>query len=722
MFNICSRNSITMRNGSSSHLISYLKLAATTSYTLIPQISNRRFLSVKSSLLIGLPSRRAFSIVFRRANSFQRQQKTISSNCHNCWRCHCGGYNSYSTSAKGSQAEGDDSTGFCINTSEFPPEKIRNFSIIAHIDHGKSTLADRLLELTGTISKSADNKQILDKLQVERERGITVKAQTASMVYQAKDGERYLLNLIDTPGHVDFSYEVSRSLSACDGVVLIVDANQGVQAQTVANFYLAFSKNLVIIPVLNKIDLKHARPDVVTEQLHGLFEIPSESVLRISAKMGIGIDDVLEAVVSRIPHPTGNRDLVTRALIFDSWYDRYKGVALLVAVVDGHLRLSQNITIAQSGKSYETKEIGVLHPDPTPLRTLYAGQVGYLYCNMRSIKEASVGGTIHPTNATVEILAGFKKAKPMVYAGVYPMDQSEHPMLRSALEKLLLNDSSVESKVESSAALGHGWRLGFLGVLHMDVFNQRLEQEYGAQVVLTAPNVPVKAKIFGAKNIKAYGGEIVTVNNPANLPDPVMIEEMSEPFVIGTIITPDVFLGEIMSLCMDRRGVQRDSRNIDSERIMMTFKLPLNEIVVDFYDKLKSITSGYASFDYEELGYEPSNLTIMDILLNGDLIPEMTSIVHVTKAKERGKAICARLKETIPRHQFQIAIQAAVGSRIIAREDIKALRKDVAAKLYGGDRTRRDKLLKRQSEGKKRMKMIGRIEMPRETFIKVLER
>ncbi|CAG7629192.1 unnamed protein product [Allacma fusca] len=608
-----------------------------------------------------------------------------------------------------------------IVTEEFPAERIRNFSIIAHIDHGKSTLADRMLEMTGTIDKTQDNRQILDKLQVERERGITVKAQTATMVYEF-EGQQYLLNLIDTPGHVDFSYEVSRSLQACQGVILLVDANQGVQAQTFANFYLAFSKNLPIIPVLNKIDLKNANPERVIEQLSSIFEIDAESVLKVSAKQGTGVNELLQAVIDRIPPPPSDRNLPAKALLFDSWYDKYKGVALLMAVHNGSFKLGQHITLAHANKSFEIKEIGIMYPEPTPLTSLYAGQVGYIYCNMRSVKEAAVGDTIHLLSSPVEPFPGFAKAKPMVFAGVYPMDQSEHTQLRSALEKLLLNDPSVECAVESSPALGNGWRLGFLGVLHMDVFNQRLEQEYGTQVVLTAPSVPFKIKLKNIKSIKKTG-DILMVNNPEKMPNVQHIEESFEPLVTGTIITPSVYLGDIIALCLERRGVQIDSRNIDSERLIMIYKLPLNEIVVDFYDKLKSLTSGYASFDYEDAGYESSNLSKLQFLLNGDPVEELSVIVHTSKAREVGKQVCSKLRDTIPRQQYQIQVQACVGGKIVAREDIKALRKDVTQKLkYGGDINRRNKLLKRQAEGKKRMRMVGNIEVPREAFIKVLQR
>ncbi|XP_066505106.1 translation factor Guf1, mitochondrial [Hoplias malabaricus] len=608
-----------------------------------------------------------------------------------------------------------------IEMSKFPVDRIRNFSIIAHIDHGKSTLADRLLELTGAIAKTERNKQVLDKLQVERERGITVKAQTASLFYQ-HEGQTYLLNLIDTPGHVDFSYEVSRSISACQGVLLIVDANQGIQAQTVANFYLAFEAQLNIIPVINKIDLKNADPDRVEKQIEKVFDIPKEECIRISAKLGTNVDQVLQEVVKRIPPPTANVEDPFKALVFDSTFDHYRGVVANIAIFGGHFSKGDRIVSAHTGKTYEVNELGILRPDEHPTERLYAGQVGYVIAGMKEVKEAQIGDTLHLHKQPVEALPGFKPAKSMVFAGIYPMDQSEYTALRSAVEKLTLNDSSVTVQRDSSLALGAGWRLGFLGLLHMEVFNQRLEQEYNASVIVTAPTVPYKAVLSSAKLIKEFGKEVVTIVNPAQFPDKSQVVQYMEPMVTGTVITPDEFTGKIMSLCLSRRAIQKNMVYIDDHRVMMKYLFPLNEIVVDFYDQLKSMSSGYASFDYEDAGYEPAELIKIDFLLNGRPVEELTTIVHKDRAYNMGKAMCERLKESIPRQMFEIAVQAAIGSKVIARETIKAYRKNVLAKCYGGDITRKMKLLKKQAEGKKKMRRIGNVEVPKDAFINVLKK
>ncbi|XP_036423725.1 translation factor Guf1, mitochondrial [Colossoma macropomum] len=608
-----------------------------------------------------------------------------------------------------------------IDMSEFPVDRIRNFSIIAHIDHGKSTLADRLLEMTGAIAKTERNKQVLDKLQVERERGITVKAQTASLFYQ-HEGQTYLLNLIDTPGHVDFSYEVSRSISACQGVLLIVDANQGIQAQTVANFYLAFEAQLTIIPVINKIDLKNADPDRVEKQIEKIFDIPKEECIRISAKLGTNVDQVLQEVVKRIPPPTAKVEEPFKALVFDSTFDHYRGVVANIAVFGGQVSKGDRIVSAHMGKTYEVNELGILRPDEHPTERLYAGQVGYVIAGMKEVKEAQIGDTLYLHKQPVEALPGFKPAKSMVFAGIYPMDQSEYTTLRSAVEKLTLNDSSVTVQRDSSLALGAGWRLGFLGLLHMEVFNQRLEQEYNASVIVTAPTVPYKAVLSSPKLIKEYGEEVVTIVNPAQFPDKSQVVEYLEPMVTGTIITPDDFTGKIMSLCLSRRAIQKNMVYIDDHRVMMKYLFPLNEIVVDFYDQLKSMSSGYASFDYEDAGYEPAELIKIDFLLNGKPVEELTTIVHKDRAYSMGKAMCERLKDSIPRQMFEIAVQAAIGSKVIARETIKAYRKNVLAKCYGGDITRKMKLLKKQAEGKKKMRRIGNVEVPKDAFINVLKR
>ncbi|TNM99088.1 hypothetical protein fugu_013652 [Takifugu bimaculatus] len=608
-----------------------------------------------------------------------------------------------------------------IDLSKFPVDKIRNFSIIAHIDHGKSTLADRLLEMTGAIAKTDKNKQVLDKLQVERERGITVKAQTASLFY-SHHGQQYLLNLIDTPGHVDFSYEVSRSISACQGVLLIVDANQGIQAQTVANFYLAFEAQLAIIPVINKIDLRNADPERVESQIEKVFDIPREECIQISAKLGTNVETVLKAVVDRIPPPLACPNDPFKALVFDSSFDHYRGVVTNVALFGGQVKKGDRIVSAHHSKTYEVNELGLLRPDEHPTQRLYAGQVGYIIAGMKDVKEAQIGDTLHLQDQPVEALPGFKPAKAMVFAGMYPMDQSEYPGLRSAIERLTLNDSSVTVQRDSSLALGAGWRLGFLGLLHMEVFNQRLEQEHNASVIVTAPTVPYKAILSSAKLIKEHGSEEITIVNPAQFPDRGVVSEYLEPVVLGTILTPDSYTGKIMSLCLSRRAVQKNMVYIDDQRVMMKYLFPLNEIVVDFYDQLKSLSSGYASFDYENAGYQTAELIKMDILLNGNPVEELATVVHRNRAYSTGKSMCERLKDTIPRQMFEIAVQAAIGSKIIARETIKAYRKNVLAKCYGGDITRKMKLLKKQAEGKKKMRLIGRVEVPKDAFINVLKR
>uniref|UniRef100_H3CF18 GTP binding elongation factor GUF1 n=1 Tax=Tetraodon nigroviridis TaxID=99883 RepID=H3CF18_TETNG len=607
-----------------------------------------------------------------------------------------------------------------IDLSKFNVDKIRNFCIIAHIDHGKSTLADRLLEITGAIAKTEKNKQVLDKLQVERERGITVKAQTASLFY-SHQGQQYLLNLIDTPGHVDFSYEVSRSISACQGVLLIVDANQGIQAQTVANFYLAFEAQLAIIPVINKIDLRNADPERVESQIEKVFDIPREECIRISAKLGTNVEKVLQAVVDRIPPPVACPSDPFKALVFDSSFDHYRGVVTNVALFGGQVKKGDRIVSAYLGKTYEG-ELGLFRPDEHPTQKLYAGQVGYIIAGMKDVKEAQIGDTLHLQERPVEALPGFKPAKAMVFAGMYPMDQSEYPGLRSAIERLTLNDSSVTVQRDSSLALGAGWRLGFLGLLHMEVFNQRLEQEYNASVIVTAPTVPYKAILSSAKLIKEHGGKEITIVNPAQFPDKAAVSEYLEPVVLGTILAPDSYTGKIMSMCLSRRAIQKNIVYIDDQRVMMKYLFPLNEIVVDFYDQLKSLSSGYASFDYENAGYQTAELIKMDILLNGKPVEELATIVQRDRAYSTGKSMCERLKDAIPRQMFEIAIQAAIGSKIIARETIKAYRNNVLAKCYGGDITRKMKLLKKQAEGKKKMRLIGRVEVPKDAFINVLKR
>ena len=601
-----------------------------------------------------------------------------------------------------------------IKLSEFTPDRIRNFSIIAHIDHGKSTLSDRLLEYTGTVSDRMKKAQFMDKLQVERERGITVKAQTASMFYE-HEGKMYLLNLIDTPGHVDFSYEVSRSLYACQGALLLVDAAQGVQAQTMANFYLAFDQDLTIIPVINKIDLPTADPERVTRELDTLFDFKPEEIIAASAKSGIGTQDILDGIISRIPNPHGSLDQPLKALLFDSWFDEYRGVICLIAVQDGEIKKGDMISLAQSGTTYEVLELGLMYPEPTPMKALYPGQVGYLITGMKSVKEARVGDTICHAKKSVEPFPGFKPAKPMVFAGLYPVDSEDFEPFQEAIEKLTLNDASVTFEKKTSAALGLGFRCGFLGLLHMDVFKQRLEQEYGLAVIPTAPSVLYKVQ-------KKHSDEMMDVESPSDFPDAGSIEAVYEPMINATIIVPKQYLGNILKLCEEKRGVQKDMSYLDEGRVILKYTLPLNEVATDFYDQLKSYSSGYASFDYEEAGYEPSDLVKMDVLLNSKPVDALSVIVHKDKAYYIGRDLAQRLKKAIPRQLYEVVIQAAIGAKIIARERVAPLRKDVTAKCYGGDITRKRKLLEKQKEGKKKMKQVGNIEVPQEAFLSILKK
>lgn len=601
-----------------------------------------------------------------------------------------------------------------INLQNFPPEHIRNFSIIAHIDHGKSTLSDRLLEYTGTVSERARKEQFMDKLQVERERGITVKAQTASMFYE-HEGTQYLLNLIDTPGHVDFSYEVSRSLYACQGALLVVDAAQGVQAQTMANFYLAFEQNLYIIPVINKIDLPTANVARVSRELYQLFDFDTDTIVAASAKTGIGTQDILDAIVSRIPSPQGSPSKPLKALLFDSWFDEYRGVICLIALHDGIIKKGDHISLAQAGTSYEVLEVGLMYPEPTPMSALYPGQVGYLIPGMKSVKEARVGDTVYHTKQKIAPFPGFKRAKPMVFAGLYPVDSEDFEPFKEAIEKLTINDASVSFEKKTSAALGIGFRCGFLGLLHMDVFKQRLEQEYGVSLIATAPSVLYKIEFKHSK-------ELIDIESPSDFPDPGQIETIYEPVINATIITPSQYLGSLIKLCEEKRGVQQDMSYLDEGRVILKYRLPLNEVATDFYDRLKSLSSGYASFDYEEDGYEPANLVKMDVLLNGKAVDALSTIVHRDKSYYVGRELAGRLKDAIPRQLFEVVIQAAIGSKIIARERVAPLRKDVIAKCYGGDITRKRKLLEKQKAGKKKMKQVGNIDVPQEAFLTILKK
>ncbi len=601
-----------------------------------------------------------------------------------------------------------------IDLQQFTPDKIRNFSVIAHIDHGKSTLCDRLLEITGTLSTRTKNEQFLDKLQVEKERGITVKAQSASMIYKYK-GQDYLLNLIDTPGHVDFSYEVSRSLYACQGAVLLVDATQGVQAQTMANFYLAFDQDLSIIPVINKVDMSSADPERVEKELKHLFDYNPKDILRASGKTGLGVEEIIHAIIQRTPAPESEVNASLKALLFDSWYDEYKGVVTLIAIKDGQIKKGDHVTLAQTGQSYEVLELGLMYPDQTPMDALYAGQVGYLITGMKTVQEARVGDTIFHTRKPITPFPGFKPAKPMVFAGIYPVESTDFEFLRDAIEKLTLNDASVKVEKKTSAALGLGFRCGFLGLLHMDVFKQRLEQEYGLSVIATAPSVLYKIKL-------KYTNEIIDIESPSDFPDPQKIEAIMEPIIDATIIVPKEYLGTVIKLCQEKRGEQKQFSYLTEERIILLYKLPLNEVATDFYDQLKSISSGYASLDYEEAGYQESNLVKMDILLNGKPVDALSTIVHVDNAYEVGRALAEKLRTVIPRQLFEVVIQAAIGAKIISRETVAPLRKNVTAKCYGGDITRKRKLLEKQKEGKKKMKQVGNVEVPQEAFLTILKK
>ena len=601
-----------------------------------------------------------------------------------------------------------------IDLKQYTPDVIRNFSIIAHIDHGKSTLSDRLLEYTGTLSDRTKRAQFMDKLQVERERGITVKAQTASMFFE-HEGKKYLLNLIDTPGHVDFSYEVSRSLYACQGALLLVDAAQGVQAQTMANFYLAFDQDLTIIPIINKIDLPTADVARVTRELSSLFDFKPDEIVAASAKTGIGTKDILDAIVTRIPAPLGADGAPLKALLFDSWFDEYRGVICLMALQDGVIKKGDMISLAQAGTSYEVLELGLMYPEPTPMKALYAGQVGYIITGMKSVKEARVGDTIYHKKKHVKPFPGFKPAKPMVFAGLYPVDNESFDTFQEAIEKLTLNDASVSFEKTTSTALGLGFRCGFLGLLHMDVFRQRLEQEYNLMVIATAPSVLYKIKL-------KHKDDLIDIESPSDFPDPGQIEQVLEPIIDGTIITPTKYLGNMLKLCEEKRGEQQNMSYLDETRVILKYRLPLNEVATDFYDQLKSLSSGYASFDYDEAGYEPATLVKMDILLNGKSVDALSTIVHKDKAYNIGRTLAERLKKAIPRQLFEVVIQATIGAKIIARERVAPLRKDVTAKCYGGDITRKRKLLEKQKEGKKKMKQVGNIEVPQEAFLSILKK
>lgn len=591
---------------------------------------------------------------------------------------------------------------------------IRNFSIIAHIDHGKSTLADRILQLTGTVADRDMKDQLLDDMELERERGITIKLNAVSLSYTAKDGKTYLLHLIDTPGHVDFSYEVSRSLAACEGAILVVDAAQGVEAQTLANVYLALDNNLEILPVINKIDLPSADPDRVAEEVEDLIGLPADDAPRISAKTGLNVDQVLEEVVTKIPAPSGDINNPTQALIFDSFYDAYRGVIILVCVKEGKIRVGDHIHFMASDADYEVVECGVHTPREVKKDELVTGEVGWIAASIKSISDVHVGDTVTTLeNKASEPLPGYRRMNPMVYCGLYPIDNVKYKDLREALEKIALSDSSLVYEPETSQALGFGFRCGFLGLLHMDVIEERLEREFGLDLIATAPSV-----IY---NVYLSDGSMIEIDNPALLPDPTTITRIEEPYVRAAIMTPDEFIGPIMELCQNKRGEYVDIEYLDDTRRNVIYYIPLSEIVYDFFDKLKSCTRGYASFDYELHGYRASNLTKMDILLNGEVVDALSSIVHKDFAYDRGRIICEKLKTIIPRQQFEIPVQAAIQGRVIARTNIKAIRKNVLAKCYGGDISRKKKLLEKQKEGKKRMRQFGNVEIPQQAFMSVLK-
>ncbi len=591
-------------------------------------------------------------------------------------------------------------------------ENIRNFCIIAHIDHGKSTLADRLLEITGTLTDRQMHAQVLDNMDLEREKGITIKSHAIQMNYTL-DGREYILNLIDTPGHVDFSYEVSRSIAACEGALLIVDAAQGIQAQTISNLYLALDHNLEIIPVLNKIDLAAARPEEVTDQIVDLIGCKREAIIRASAKEGIGIEDILRAVVSRVPAPKGDPKAPLQAMIFDSVFNSFRGIEVYFRVFNGTIKKNDLVMFVNAGTHYGADEIGVLKLDKIPCNEISAGNVGYLISGIKVAKEVKVGDTITLVENPGEAVKGFENVKPMVFAGIYPVDTSEFEELRASMEKLQLNDASLVWEPETSAALGFGFRCGFLGMLHMEIVQERLEREFDMTVITTVPSVEFHAKLTN--------GSVIEINAPSEMPDPTTMEYIEEPFIAAQIISKSEFIGAIIGLCMDKRGIIKNQIYLTSDRVELTFEMPLSEIVFDFFDKLKTISRGYASLDYHLIGFREADMVKLDVMLNGDRVDALSAIVHRSKSYEWGKKLCEKLKELIPRHMFEVAIQASIGQKIIARETVKAMRKNVLAKCYGGDISRKRKLLEKQKKGKKRMRQVGNVEIPQEAFMAVLK-
>jgi GTP-binding protein LepA len=591
---------------------------------------------------------------------------------------------------------------------------IRNFSVIAHIDHGKSTLADRFLERTGALQAREMEAQVLDAMDLERERGITIKAHPVRLNYTSNSGERYVLNLIDTPGHVDFSYEVTRSLAACEGALLLVDASQGVEAQTLANAYLAVENNLEIIPVINKIDLPGAQPEDTRRQIEEIIGLAGSGAILASAKTGTGVDEILEAIVERLPPPGGSPDAPLKALVFDSWYDAYRGVIIVVRVLDGAVRHGMRVRLMAEGQDYDVEQVGIFTPKAVVVGELGVGEVGFLVANIKRISDAKIGDTVtDAASPTAEPFPGFKELKPMVFAGLYPVEGHEYPELRDALEKLRLNDASFFYEPETSAALGFGFRCGFLGLLHMEIVQERLEREFDMDLVTTAPGVLYR--------VTTSDGQVQEIDSPAKLPDAGRIKLIEEPVITAMILTPAEYVGGILQLCQDKRGAQKSLEYLTAGRVLVTYELPFNEVVLDFYDKLKTLSRGYASLDYHVTGYWPSPLVKLDILVNGDPVDALSVIVHRDKAYERGRALASKMRELIPRQMFEVAIQAAIGGRIIARESVRPLRKNVLAKCYGGDITRKRKLLEKQKEGKKRMKRVGRVEIPQEAFLAVLK-
>lgn len=598
--------------------------------------------------------------------------------------------------------------------TEYDQQKIRNFCIIAHIDHGKSTVADRIMEVTGALSERESQDQFLDSMDIERERGITIKAQTVSIPYTAKDGQIYQLNLIDTPGHVDFSYEVSRSIAACEGALLIVDAAQGVEAQTLANVYLAVDQDLEIIPVLNKVDLPAAEPDRVATEIEELIGLDASNAVRASAKYGKGIDEILEQIVHLVPAPQGDPDDSLRALIFDSWFDSYVGIVVLFRIVSGSLSNRSNIRFMNAGKDYQITQLGKFTPFKTEVESLYAGEVGFLAASIKDIGDVKTGDTITLSQKPADVpLPGYTEVKPMVFSGIYPVDSKDFNDLKEALSRLALNDSAITYEAETSAALGFGFRCGFLGLLHMEIVQERLEREFKMNLLITSPSVIYK--------VHTVSGEVLEIENPNQLPDPTDIIMIEEPFIRGTIIIPSDYVGRVMKLALERRGVQKEMDYISKSRVSLSYEFPLNEVVYDFFDQLKSLTQGYASFDYELFDYRKAELIKLDIRLNGEAVDALSVVIHKEKAYFKGRELAKKLKQLIPRQMFEIAIQATIGSKVIARETISALRKNVTAKCYGGDISRKRKLLEKQKKGKKRMKQLGSVEVPQEAFLAILK-